>query len=119
MRNELRATVTTAAMVAPELLIMRTMGWTSLAEVALAVPWAALSSLLLVLISGRHRRQEFPTAPLVVALLGWVAWGATFLATDWTTRVVVAIILILPGLVFLLLEALGVTPVSNTSDPLP
>jgi hypothetical protein len=106
-------------MVAPELLIMRTMGWTSLAEVALAVPWAALSSLLLVLISGRHRRQEFPAAPLVVALLGWVAWGATFLATDWTTRVVVAIILILPGLVFLLLEALGVTPVSNTSDPLP
>jgi hypothetical protein len=72
VRTGLKAALTAASVVLPNLLIMCAMGWTSLPEVSVAVAWATFSSWLVVLIPARHRRDEFSTKGVAVTLAGWV-----------------------------------------------
>jgi hypothetical protein len=114
----LKAALTAAAVVLPNLLIMRAMGWTSLPEVSVAIIWAAFSSWLVVLIPARHRRNEFSKKGVAVTLLGWVLLGALVLSTEWESRAILAALLVLPGLNFLLFESLGLAPVPDVVEPL-
>ena len=113
MQNGGRLLLTGACVVGPDLLLLRSTGWTSLAEVIIGFAWAAIASALVVMTAEDHRRPDFPAAPIVAALLCWVTWGATLLASAWDTRIAVAALLVLPGAIFLLLETLGWTPVQT------
>jgi len=112
--------LTLAGMVAPNVVLMRAMGWTDALHFALLGSWALVSTALIVLIPERHRRPELKPRIAVSALAGCVTLGALVLATEWDVRLVVAALLVLPGVSYLLLEALGLTPRPVVSDsPLP
>src|SRR3954471_14537802 len=116
--NGVKAVLTLAVVIAPDLAIMHVMGWESLPELSLACAWAVFSSLMVVFIPHRHRRHEFSRVALVIALFGWVLCGMLLLASDWEARTVMAVLLVLPGLNFLLLEHLGLTPSPAIDGPL-
>ena len=116
----LRLLLTLAAMVAPNIAIMSTMGWTSVVHCALLGAWAFLATALIVLVSDRHRRPELRKRTAITTLLAWVTLGAMFLGTGWNVRPVIGTLLVLPGLNYLLLEAVGVTPKPTApGSPLP
>ena len=94
----------------PNVLIMRAMGWTGLAQFALLGLWTLISTALIILIPERHRRPELRPRTIIGPLVAWVALGAIVLGTGWDMRTVLACLLILPGLNYLLLEGIGLTP---------
>ena len=106
----LKLLLTFTAMVTPNAIIMSAMGWTSAAHLALLWAWVLISTAVLVLISDRHRRPELPKRIAIVTLLGWVTLGAMVLGSGWNVRPVVTTLLVLPGVNYLLLEAVGLTP---------
>ena len=75
---------------------------------------------VIVLIYDRHRRPELPKRTVIVTLVGWVTLGAMVLGSGWNVRPVVTTLLVLPGVNYLLLEAVGLTPkAAAASSPLP
>ena len=109
--------MTLAGMVAPDALIMRAMGWTTVAHLSLAGGWAVISTALVILARQRHRRPELRKYTAVATLLVWIVLGVVVLGTSWNVRVVIAVLLVLPGVNYLLLEAVGLTPKPSRSDP--
>lgn len=115
-----RLVATLAGMTVPNVVIMAAMGWTRPAHFALLGAWAMLATALIVLMPDRHRRPELRKRTAITALVGWVTLGAMILGVGWTVRPVIATLLILPGVNYLLLEAVGVTPKPRAaSSPLP
>ena len=110
MMQALKLLLTLIGTVAPNAAIMNAVGWTSAVHFVLLGAWALISTALILLVPDRHRRPELRKRTALLALVGWVALGAVVLGTDWHVRPVVAALLILPGLNFLLLEAVGLTP---------
>ena len=110
MLQGVKLLLTFAGMVIPNALIMSAMGWTDAVHFALLGAWALLSTTLIVLIPDRHRRPELRKRTAVLILIGWVTIGAMLLGTGWSVRPVIATLLLLPGLNYLLLEAVGLTP---------
>ena len=113
-----RALLTLLSLVVPDALLMRAMGWTGVAEVVLVAASAFVATALLVLSTPRHRRNEWRLVIGLGTLIVWVALAATIFGTSWNARVVIAALLIVPGLSYLLLEALGLTPTPATLEPL-
>jgi len=111
----LKLLVTLAGMVVPNVLIMRAMGWHSLAHIVLLACWALISAALIIMTPQRHRRPEWRQYPVVVTLIIWTILGVLVLGTSWNVRAVLAVLLVLPGLNYLLLEAIGCTPKPATS----
>ena len=115
----LKLAITFIAVTVPDIGVMYLMGWDQAAHVAVVAAWCIATTPLLVLSTQRHRRPEFPKRWLIVALLASVALGAVILGTDWNVRAVVASLLLLPGLGYLLVEGLGLTPRAVSHGPLP
>ncbi|MEO6213731.1 MAG: hypothetical protein ABIP65_08910 [Vicinamibacterales bacterium] len=103
-------------MLAPNVLIMRAMGWTSFTHLAAAASWAVFSTAIIILTSKRHRRQGWRTRTALAILAGWVVLGAGAVGMNWNARAVIVALLVLPGLNYLLLEALGLTPKADASS---
>ena len=114
----LRLLLTALAVTAPDALIMRALGWTSVSHVALIAGWTFIASALVVLSTGRHRRAEWRRSLAIPGLMLWVALGAALLATDWPNRAAVLVLLLLPSIGYLLLEAVGLTPKARVAGPL-
>jgi hypothetical protein len=117
MMQAAKLLLTLTGMMAPNAAIMNAMGWTSAVHFALLGAWALISTALLVLVPDRHRRPELRKRTALLALVGWVALGAVVLGTDWNVRPTVAALLVLPGVNYLLLEAVGLTPKPVTPVP--
>jgi hypothetical protein len=115
----LKLSITCIAVIAPDMALMVVMGWVHAAHLAVVAGWCVATTPLLVLSSQRHRRPELSKRWLITALVGSVALGAFILGTGWDTRVVIGSLLLLPGLSYLLLEALGLTPRAVSDGPLP
>ena len=116
----IRLLVTLVGIVAPNVLIMSAMGWTSAVHLALLGAWAFVATAVTVLASDRHRRPELRKRTAITTLVAWVTLGAMLLGTGWTVRPVIGTLLMLPGLNYLLLEAVGVTPKpTGPGSPLP
>ena len=115
----LKLAITFIAVIAPDMVVMYLMGWDEPAHLAIVAAWCIATTPLLVLSSQRHRRPELSTRWLVAALVGSVALGAFILGTDWDLRVVIAALLLLPGVSYLLVEGLGLTPRATSHGPLP
>jgi hypothetical protein len=111
--------LTWTGVIAPNVLIMNAMGWTSAVHFVVIGMWALISTPLVVLVSKRHRRPEWHRRRVLGTLVGSVAVGSVVLGTDWDVRAVIAALLVLPGLAYLLLEAAGLTPDPVTSGSLP
>ena len=112
----LRFIATVTGMFVPDALIMRAMGWTSPAHVTLAAGFLLISTALVILVPKRHRRAPWRRCVVLATLAAGVVLGALVLGTSWNARAVVAVLLVLPGLNFLLLEAIGVTPQPDAPD---
>jgi len=106
----LKVLVTLAGMIVPDAVIMRAMGWHSVGHVALLAGWAVISAALIIMSPQRHRRPEWRKYPVVVTLILWTFLGALILGTSWNVRAVLVVLLLLPGVNYLLLEAIGLTP---------
>ena len=117
MVEAVRLVLTLTGVLGPDVLIMRAMGWTSLAHFALAAGWVAVSTGLIILTPQRHRRREWPKSVALATVIAWVALGVMVLGTNWDLRIVIAVLLVLPGLNYLWLEAIGLTPKPRTSGP--
>ena len=115
----LKLSVTLIALIAPDMAVMYAMGWVDAPHLAVVAAWCVATTPLLVLSSQRHRRPELSRRGLITALVGSVALGACILGTGWDMRVVVASLLLLPGLSYLLVEGLGLTPLAVEQGPLP
>jgi hypothetical protein len=116
----LKLLLTLTVMIAPNMVIMTTMGWTSAAHFAVIGGWGIVSTVLLFLIPERHRRPALRKRTLAGALIGCVVLAALVLGTSWNVRSVIASLLLLPGLSYLVLETVGLTPESVTPGaPLP
>jgi CHASE2 domain-containing sensor protein len=120
MMQAVRLLLTLTGMVAPDAAIMSAMGWTSAIHFALLGAWALISTALMVSIPDRHRRPDLRKRTAILTLVGWVTLGAMVLGTGWNVRPVVTTLLLLPGLNYLLLEAVGLTPKpAAPGSPLP
>jgi predicted Kef-type K+ transport protein len=115
----LKLLITLIAVTVPDIGVMYLMGWDQAAHLAVVAAWCIATTPLLVLSTQRHRRPEFPRRWLIAALVGSVALGALILGTGWDVRAVVASLLLLPGLTYLLVEGLGLTPRAVSHGPLP
>jgi hypothetical protein len=115
----LKLLVTFAAVTAPNMAVMYLMGWTNAAHLAVVAAWCIATTPLLVLSSQRHRRPELSRRWLITALAGAVALAAFVLGPGWDARAVVAALLLLPGVSYLLVEGLGLTPGAVSRGPLP
>ena len=116
----LKLLLTLIAMIGPNAAIMTAMGWTNIAHFVALGGWTLVSTVLVVLIPDRHRRHELRKALAVAILVFWVALGAALFGTEWDIRTVLAALLVLPGLNYLLLETLQLTPRPVAGDrPLP
>lgn len=102
--------ITLTGVVAPNLVIMSSMGWTSAAHLSLIGGWGIVSTVLFFLIPDRHRRPAMRKRTLVGALIGCVMLAALVLGTSWNVRAVIALLLLLPGVSYLVLETVGLTP---------
>jgi hypothetical protein len=113
----LKVLVTLTGMIVPNAVIMRAMGWHSVAHIALLAGWAVISAALIIMSPQRHRRPEWRKYPVVLTLVVWTFLGALILGTSWNVRAVLAVLLLLPGVNYLLLEAIGLTPRPTASGP--
>jgi hypothetical protein len=96
----------------PNILILRGSGWLTLSAATLCFLWASVPCVLTVLLPKRPWRAAEGVSRwvLVVGLAVWLLCAMMLLASEWDMRIVLAILLVLPGLNFLLLESLGLTP---------
>jgi hypothetical protein len=116
----IRLLVTLVGMVAPNIAIMVAMGWMSTVHFAVLGAWMLVSTALILLIPERHRRLELHKRSAIITLCGFVALAALVLGTAWDVRLIIGAVLVLPGLIYLLLEGIGVTPKPRQPDsPLP
>ena len=114
----IRVLLTVAGMIVPDALIMSRFGWTGLAQLVLVGGGALITTALLVFSAPRHRRRGWRSLVGCVALIVWVALQALLLGNDPNTQLLIALLVILPGLAYLLLEALGLTPRPSVPGPL-
>ena len=110
--------LTCTAVTLPDVLIMNGMGWSSVAHFAAIAAWALISTPLVISMSARHRRYGWPKRRIVALFAGALALGMLLLGTAWDVRAVIAVLLILPGVAYLMLETLGLTPAPATPGPL-
>lgn len=108
----LRLLLTLAATVVPSIAIMSTMGWTSVVHFALLGACALLATALTVLVSDRHRRPDLRKRTAITTRMGQPGRDAP---RNRNVRPVIGTLLMLPGLNYLLLEAVGVTPKPTAS----
>jgi hypothetical protein len=115
VKEAVRFVVTLLALFVPNLLVLHGSGWLTLPAVTLTFLWASVPCVLTVLLPKRPWRPSVGVSRwvLVGTLAAWLWCAMMLLATEWDMRIVLAILLVLPGLNFLLLESLGLTPYSH------